>query len=245
MKLNNTKIISIKYGDQVLNVKLKQSNKRKTVAIKILPSKEITVNAPQIMSFSRIESLIIEKFSWIQNKLKQIDRTNSKQSKAEFKSGEIHYFLGEKYNLVIQQAENNQVILTEGKITIETTDPTNGLSSKHILDNWYWEQAKCVLKKRFEKLFTIFNIYNLKQPILTIERSKSRWGQCIGTHHIKLNKQLIRTPIKCIDYVIMHELCHLIEPNHSKKFYALLEKYIPNWKSQKKELTKYQAFTIN
>lgn len=134
--------------------------------------------------------------------------------------------MGNKYDLVIINGFKN-VKIKDNKIFI---------SSKELLDKWYLNEAKAIFLARFNYLLTIFN-ENVPSINLKIRKMKTRWGVCNRKNNtITLNLELIKKDIELIDYVIIHELCHFIYPNHSKQFWSLVESYIPKYKSLRKKL---------
>ena len=119
----------------------------------------------------------------------------------------------------------NQILLYGRYETTEQIQP--------VLEKWYQEKAAACIPKRiayYEKLIGV------KCTKLSLRNAKTRWGSCSSERHIMINWKLIMAPVEVLDYVICHELCHILQMNHSKKFWALVEKYMPDWKEKKEWL---------
>ena len=145
------------------------------------------------------------------------------------KSEEIFSYLGKKYDIVYLNSK--EVILGENKLLI---------SRDYDINKWLLKQANIVFKEELDKVYNIFPV-NIPYPTLTIRSMKTRWGVCnVRTKRVTLNLELIKKDIKYLDYVIAHELSHLVYPNHSKDFWALVERVIPNYKLLRKEMRNYE-----
>ncbi len=234
MKLHSTD--SIKYGSKTITYKLYLTNRTKTVGITISPQQEVIVKSPSNADINKVKEFVKKKAPWIISKLTFFDNLDIKPTTRQFLSGESHYYLGKQYRLKVIKADKDNVVLKRNQIVVETRNPGNELFTKHIMSMWYWHKAQEVFDEKIEKLFATFNQYKLKTPTYIIAKMKSKWGQCDSKGKIKLNKELIKMPSGCIDYVITHEFCHLKEHNHSDKFYALLNKHLPTWKKWKERL---------
>lgn len=234
MKLHSTD--SVKYGTKILTYKIYLTKRIKTVGITINPQQEIIVKSPVNADLGKVKEFVKKKASWIISKITYFDRLDIKPTKRQYLSGESHYYLGKQYKLKVVMADKDNVILNRNQIIVETRNPDNELFTKHIMNRWYLHKAKEVFDDRVTRLFKEFNHYKLKQPTYVISKMSSRWGQCDNRGKIKLNRELIKMPSGCIDYVIIHEFCHLIEHNHSAKYYALLNKHLPTWKKWKVRL---------
>ncbi len=106
----------------------------------------------------------------------------------------------------------------------------------NLMEQWYLSHADAIYAKQLETCFKSFGKHAIEKPDLRIRFLKTKWGNCSKSGTLTLNSELIKTPKRCIQYVITHELCHLIEPNHSPKFYALLDNVLPDWPKLKEQL---------
>lgn len=208
-----------------------ERSKRKTLSLSVLKNGSVVVKAPISMSDSVIERFVEEKQSWIKDKLLIVSKNISKFDDV------IHYkrFLlyGNKYKILITdvkriETSENFEILVPRKI-----EPDKVLKS---VKQWYKKVAKEVLS---ERLAFIEERIRLKSSALKISDSKGRWGSCSNKGVICLNFRVLMLPPQIIDYVIVHELCHLVELNHSKNFWKLVETFLPKAQQLKKAIKEY------
>ncbi len=121
-------------------------------------------------------------------------------------------------------------------VTIANRDENEKV--KMLLDNWYQERAKKYFQQKLVQSFEKFRRYEINLPVIRLRRMPKRWGTCIAKGVVHLNPDLIKFPAICVEYVIIHELCHLIEANHNRNFYQLLQRIMPDWEEKKIRLEK-------
>jgi hypothetical protein len=207
------------------NVTVIRSPRRKTMALQI-KNGEVIVRLPSFASIKTAEKFVHAKSAWVQQKLAAQPSSPIEKS---YTNGELFYFLGEQYPLKL--IENNQATLisfTDNQIQLHGR--LNRLSSKGIkqkLTDWYKQQANVYLQKRTSELA---QQTGLTPKSVEIKTYKARWGSCRITDEIQLNWKLIMAPPAVIDYVIIHELCHLKHHNHSMQFWRLVEKFEPEYR---------------
>ena len=164
----------------------------------------------------------------IENNKTSISRMITRQEKKQQSEKEFTY-LGKKYNLVLINSKE----ITLGLETILY----NNLETLH---KWLVKQANSIFLEELNKMYNIFPV-NIPYPSLTIRQMKTRWGVCnTKTKRVTLNLELIKKDLKYLDYVIVHELAHLVYPNHQHEFWSLVGQVIPNYKSLRKELNNYE-----
>ena len=214
--------------------------KVKNINLRIKPNMEVYISVPMNLHCDYIENFIRSKESWIKSVLKKVEDVKEKQKGFEYKTGEIHKFLGKEYNLTVKTGNFNSVNLVnnEKKLNIILTVNENILENidekKKIMEKWYFENAKKLFPQFMEKWLKILDEHVEK---VAIKPMKTRWGSCnYVKKYITLNTELIkRTPFE-IEYVVLHELTHLKYPNHGKGFYNYVERYMPNYKIAEKML---------
>lgn len=227
----------IQYGHTTIEYSL-VFDERKTLGIKVYPDKSVQVIAPFETQKDKIKDKILSKAAWIVRQQDFFMSFHPRTPARKYISGETHLYLGKQYRLKVVQSEKTAVKLQGGNIFVHTKDTKNTKQIEKQLKAWYKEKAE----KHFEEL------YKKSQPIakaiyhgetkLKYRWMDKRWGSCHKDGSILLNLELIKAPKKCIEYVIVHELCHLVHLNHSKAFFDLLEKHAPNWRKTKNELEK-------
>ena len=136
----------------------------------------------------------------------------------------------------LHEDQSESVKLTGGYINVYTKDLLNKIGIQELLKQWYTEKAEQHFNLMFNELKPISKAFYELEPQLSYRWMKKRWGSCDKNGKIHLNLELIKTPKKCIEYVMVHELCHLKYLNHSNAFYTLLEKLYPDWKPTKDRL---------
>ena len=225
----------IQYGNTLINYNLEFAE-RKTLGIKVYPDKSVNVYAPQESSIEKVREKVKKKASWI---IKQQDfflSFHPLTPARKFISGETHLYLGRQYRLKLHESKEQSVKLAGGYINIYAKDINDKKAIQKLLKSWYKQKAEQYFNKLFEELKPISKGFYDSEPTLTFRWMQKRWGSCDKNGKIHLNLELIKAPKKCIEYVIVHELCHLKYLNHSNAFYGLLEKVYPDWRATKDRL---------
>lgn len=211
----------------LINYKLIRKN-RKTISIKVTDKGEVIVSSPLWLSDEKISQIVKDKASWIISKLEVMKAMNERDSL----SLESLKFLGQEYKLNIYQSSNSTVKVIFNKKEFQVFIPKFIVDNKEkyiieALDKWYRIQARTILETKTsyyaEKL-------NVKPKRIAIKDQKTKWGSCSSKGNINYNYRIIMAPNSIINYLVVHELCHLIELNHSLKFWELVESILPDYK---------------
>ena len=226
-----------KYGNSEINVCVEFS-KRKHLSLIVYPDLRVIARVPLKSKKEKIESIIQKKLRWIIKKIDYFENLEPIFPSSEFISGETHYFLGKPYQLKIQPSEKAEIEIIDDFIEIKLPFPDNKQKIEKMLMEWYKKQAKELLYQRIEKYLPAFLEIGAANPEVKFRKMKSRWGSCSHKNIVTLNTELIKAPYYCSDYVVVHELCHLIHLSHCRKFYSLLQNKMPDWKIRKKQLEK-------
>ena len=208
-----------------------QRSRRRSVAAKIRRDGVIEVKAPLLYRESDMLAFLNQHKRWIFNHYDRLQNIDNQQKK--FVSGEIHYYLGEQYELKIVVSNKNSVCIEDKLLIVNVKAPE--LAEGQII-RWYKNRAKVVFGELLPPIIEKFKKYNVEPAKITIRDMRSRWGSCSRRGNISLNLQLIKLNENCIRQVMIHEMCHLIYFNHQAGFYALMEEMMPDWKQWKKEL---------
>ena len=204
---------------------------RRSLSLSISKNGELVVRAPRKLSMQYILTFINEKEKGINQKRKEI--VDCSVSNKQYLNYEYFLFCGKRYKRV-EQRGLKKIELTENEFVV----PVCGDESKLLIlvANWYIAQSKDILKSRVEYFASLMQLdYNK----IVIMNNKRRWGACSQNGVLKFNFRLSMLPHKVIDYIVIHELTHLIEFNHSLNFYKIIESIMPDYKKQKEELKKY------
>ncbi|MEG2758577.1 MAG: SprT family zinc-dependent metalloprotease, partial [Rikenellaceae bacterium] len=203
---------------------------RRTITIRLEPGdSRIFIKAPVGMSENEILLMVAKKQRWIKKRLSDIkDRETHRRN---FTDGSTHLLLGEPFTLKVEEGKNN--ISFENEILTITTPKTDPTNVEKQLYKWYAQQTKELFPKILAPLMRAFmSRHDIIPTKIEYKRVKSYWGQCVGKSYIRLNIELVRARQSTIEMIFLHELCHLVQPNHSKRFYALLDSHCPKWKDE-------------
>ena len=197
----------------------------KNINLKVNIDKKVTLSIPMKMPLDKAKDFVKKKANWIKKQQDFYDTFAEQKENITFEDGETVYLLGKQYKMKIISDNHNSVIINNKYIEIH-------IKEKYI-DN------KNYIKKVYEKWLKQYALkkYGIKIPTIEIRQMKTRWGSCIpACNKVIFNLNLIKTPICCIEYVVLHELSHFKHQNHSKNFYNFITIFMPDWKERKKIL---------
>lgn len=211
-------------------VEVKRTNRKKSASIS-LQRDTVRISVPRFIPDTAIRELIIKRTPWIKKKLREYSlRKTIKPTK--YISGEILPYLGRNYQLEVINGTDNSVKLIGGCLvaTIDRNKSNTKNSPKVLLENWYKIKAEKKLTEKTDYFSKLIGVY---PKSLTVKNYKSRWGSCSIKGDLSYNWRIILAPNHILDYVVVHELCHLLEHNHSKKYWQHVEDYFPEWKNSR------------
>lgn len=211
---------------------------RKTLGIKVYPDQSVQVIAPVETSIDKVKEKVKRKAAWILRQKDFFIGFHPKTPARKYVSGETHLYLGKRYRLKLIESKTNEVKLLGGYIKIFTRNKEDKEKVKKQLKAWYEDKANNHLSEIVENYQTLAKELSEKEISLKFQWLNKRWGSCSKSAQIRLNYELIKAPKRCIEYVVVHEICHLAHHNHSKAFYELLEIHYPNWRKTKDYLEK-------
>lgn len=230
---------SVQYGSKTIDFKIKRAV-RKTLAIEVHPDSSVQLIAPENSTVEELKNKVLHRGKWIVKQQAYFETFLPATPKREYVSGESHYYLGRRYMLKVKQGDDNSVKLKAGEIIV-TLKHSEHEKVKEVLAAWYYTHAK----RKFESVMALavekFSAEKIENQPIVIKRMNRRWGSCTPEGKIILNPELIKANAKCIEYVITHELCHLIIASHNKEFYKLLSEKMPDWEKWKMKLEKLLA----
>jgi predicted metal-dependent hydrolase len=219
--------------------KIKYS-RRRSIGIIVTPDDGVIVRAPWRTPSNLIEKFVREKSVWINKHLEnysEMVRLNH-YSPAEKKSILLR---GREYRLIVAGADRNLITVGDEEITVHIKSPDDPLSVSKLLDTWYKRLALKHIISTLEEIFVRYNAYGFAPTGVSVRVMKRRWGSCSSKGKITINSELVKLDDQYLEYVILHELCHLRHHNHSQAYYKLLSEVYPNWKETRNELRKYIA----
>jgi len=214
-------------------------SRRRSISIIVRPDKSVTVRAPLKTPVKYIEKFVQSKSPWIRKHMNREPGIRLTDQNKKFIDGDIFLFLGKEFKLRIFTTNDTFVSLNKDHIEVGHKDPSNSKITRFLISRWYVHKAKEILNLRLNENLEKFKEYSFKPSGLTIRQLKSRWGSCSSKGRITLNSELIKLDTRIIDYVIIHELCHLKFHNHGQDFHILMGALVPDYKSIRRELRKY------
>ncbi len=224
----------INYGSKSIEYKLSFAA-RKTLGIKVFPDGLVKVVAPNDTNLIDINKKVKSKANWILKQQAFFYSYKPNTPERKYVSGETHLYLGRQYKLQIIEDTINEIKISKGAMMMKTKKNNPEYLAKK-LNEWYKEKAIFHFEELLNRSLEKFNKYKLEKPVLEIRLMQKRWGSCTKSGKITLNTELIKAPKGSIEYVVIHELCHLIHHNHNKDFYDLQNSIYPNWDKWKEKL---------
>lgn len=226
---------SIQYGTQEIFFELHRAV-RKTLAIEVHPDGLVHIIAPEESLIEDINLKVEKRAGWIIKQQQYFEQFLPRTPERQYVSGETHYYLGKSYLLKVSLGNVNQVKLKAGKLEVTCKGTIKQEVVKKLLAQWYYKHAEKKFNVLALEAYSKFKEYSFKMPKLEIRRMSKRWGSCNTIDKIIINPEIIKASSKCIEYVLIHEMCHLVTPNHNKKFYNTLTEVMPTWKEWKHKL---------
>lgn len=214
-------------------------SRRRTIGISILPDASVIVRVPYHTPLKTINRIIQEKSPWIIKHRDSYQRKEKRKLNSSLIAGEKQLFRGKECVLHIFQSKKPVVRFYENTIEIGVEKVDDQLSIRRLLYTGYKTEASVIYPEMLNKALKIHENQMFKPIGLIIRTMKSRWGSCSRKGMITLSTELIKLPDIYIEYVIIHELCHLKHHNHGKEYYNLLSELFPDWKKVRKDLRQY------
>ena len=211
-------------------------DRKRTASIQVSPANEVSIIIPKDLPDDKVKSLIRRKTPWILSKIKFNQEVKYPHKPKEFVSGEAFQYLGRNYRLKVITGGKEGVELKNGRLNVRISQgnsDSNDEKLKSLLMDWYIRNAERKLKERIlrfaDRIGVTFNGIRIKSL-------KQRWGSCTKDGGVVFNWKIIIAPIAVVDYVVAHELCHMRYHDHSKEFWALMQRVMPDYREKKEWL---------
>jgi len=222
-------MVQIELGNIIIEVEYKDI---KNIHLSVYPPKgAVKISAPQRMDLDTIRVYAISKLQWIKKQQRKF-KEQKRETKREYLTKESHYFKGKRYLLkVFIRNAKPEVILKHNQIDLYVR-PNSSLEKKEeIMDEWYRKELKSYALPLINKWETKIGV---KSSQFRIRKMRTRWGSCnCNTKSILLNLELTKKPVGCLEYIIVHELVHLLERSHNTEFVKYMDKFMPKWRFYK------------
>ncbi|MBC2606083.1 M48 family metallopeptidase [Pelagicoccus albus] len=228
---------SLRYGKEFIRFQRVSSNSKKAKAtIKVHPDGTVFAHANDAASDSEVLDAVRKKARWIAKQRRYFAELEHGIRTRKFVSGESHFYLGRRYLLkvFVDREKSPKVRFYRGKIEV-FVDEKSSEKVAGLLQNWYRERARIVLSDCLDEM-TKRALWVRRTPSLRLRKMSKQWGNCSPNGVLTLNENLVKAPRECIEYVVLHELAHHAEHNHSKRFYRLLDQALPDWRASKTRL---------
>ena len=225
---------NIQLGDICIEVEQKEI---KNLHLSVYPPKgKVRIAAPSKMNLDTIRIYAISKLSWIKKQQAKI-QNQKREAPREYLTKESHYYFGKRYLLKVIELDTVPTVnLAHKTIELYVRPGSNAKKHQEVLDTWYREQLR---RAASELLIKWENKMDVKVSELGIKKMKTKWGTCNEpAKRIWLNFELVKKPLECIEYIVVHEMVHFKERNHNNKFISYMNYFLPEWKQLKAELNR-------
>ncbi len=228
---------TIRYGEETIayQVRRQAARSKASISIHVEPDGRVLVDAPQSAGAEAIRHAVAARARWISKHLSDIRQRLHHVLPRSYVSGESHWYLGRRYTLKMVTADmGSDARLKGGHIEIGTAGNDADVA-RQALGQWYRERTRKLVDQRLAVLVSELS-WVKSAPSVRLRLMNRQWGSCSPAGLITLHALLSKAPRECVDYVLLHEMCHLREHNHSKKFYRLLDRHMPDWQRVKTRL---------
>lgn len=220
------------YGERRIPYRLEFTD-RKRLRITVRPDLSVLASAPAQKSEEEVRQAVRTKASWILKQLALFEQFHPLPMPHQFISGETFVYLGRQYRLKVEAGPTTPAKLRGRYLHVSVNDKSDSRAVEEALDAWYRCRANEIFHRYLMTCMEVAGRHGISHPQITIREMRTRWGSCSAGGLLTLNLKLIHAPVHCIEYVIMHELCHLAHHNHSPRFYRLLTRCMPDWEKRR------------
>ncbi|MBU6122936.1 M48 family metallopeptidase [Hymenobacter siberiensis] len=210
---------------------------RRTIGFAVRPDGSVHISAPAGTSPEWVAQQVLKKADWILKHQETFASRPAPTPTRHFEAGSTHYYQGRAYQLRFAEARRPTVTLAGDELLMATPAPLTPAQAEALLHAWYARQAGPLFAESLLRVWPRFAEFNLTRPILSVRQMRTRWGSCTpSAARIRLSPELVHARPECLDYVLLHECCHLLVGDHSKAFYDLQTRLLPDWERWKAEL---------
>lgn len=217
---------TINLGDLIIDVVKKDI---KNVHLSVYPPQgHVRISAPLHMNLDTIRVFAVSKLAWIRQQQKKLQE-QERETPREYIDRESHYVWGKRYLLKpVEQNTTPKIELKHGTMLLSVRPALDAAKKQMIMDEWYRGEIKKTAPAVIEKWTALLGV---KVEKFYVRRMKTKWGGCNPqAHSIRLNSDLAKKPRRCLEYIIVHELVHMLEPRHNRRFLGLMDRFMPQWR---------------
>lgn len=200
------------------------------------PNGRVKIAAPLRMDLETIRIFAISKLGWIKRQQTKL-RNQEREAPREFISRESHYYLGKRYLLkVVEHDTKPSVMIQHDKLILQVKPATTTAQRQILLQEWYREQLKALVPNYIAKWEKVMGV---EVSAFGIKKMRTKWGTCnTEAQRIWINLELAKKPLECLEYIVVHEMVHLLERSHNARFIAYMNQFLPQWRNLKEELNR-------
>jgi predicted metal-dependent hydrolase len=227
-------VTQIELGDIAVEVVLKDI---KNVHLSVLPpSGRVRISAPARMSLDTIRAFAVSKLDWIKKQQARL-QAQERETRREYLDRESHFVWGKRYLLkVVEEERAPSVLLEHGHMLLTVRPRADEAKRRTVAEDWYREQLKNAIPTLLAKWEPLIGV---RVERFFAQRMKTKWGSCNPrARSIRLNTDLAKKPRECLEYVVVHEMIHILEPTHNARFVALMDRAMPQWRAYKEQLNR-------
>lgn len=225
---------TLTYGRDTIRYEVRFLASRQTLAIEVHPDSRVLVRAPIDCPEATIAARVQKRAGWISRQLAEFERYRPRTPARQYINGESHLYLGRQYRLKLVPGDVASVKLTRGQLRVTLPGEPEPERVKAVLHRWYLDRARAVFTEVLDA--SLLHFKGVASPRLIVRAMQSRWGSLSRAGSMTLNVNLVRAPRPCIEYVVIHELCHTKHRDHDARFFRLLGQVMPDWEQRKQRL---------
>ena len=235
MSKPRSRALSITYGEETIPVQVRFTDTAR-FTVTVDPDLTVKVNAPKSASEEEVTRRLGERAQWISRQRAYFEQFKPERAAQRYASGASFWYLGRQYRLKTTEGRGSLKLVGQ-YLHVPAADES---ACERKVKAWYRDRAQTHFAARLDHCFALTKpILKVEKPPLVVRLMLRRWGSCTATGTVILNTELVRAPLHCIDYVIVHELCHVKDHSHGKSFYQLLAACLPDWESRKARLESF------
>lgn len=218
----------------------------KNLNLRIHKDCRVYVSASPDISVEKVDDFVASKGRYICSAQKKFcEMAQFATQPKQYVGGETFYLLGRGLRLKVEQSDKDDISADGVYLLLKVRNPQDSMKKEKIVTKYMDRQCQMIFEDIVRETYPVFQKYGVLMPKLRIRNMETRWGSCLAQKGIiTLNKRLVEAPRNCIEYVVMHEFCHLIHPNHSRHFYDFLTMLMPDWKQRKTILDQSAVFWL-
>jgi hypothetical protein len=227
---------TVHYRNQPLSYTL-VFRSRRTIGFAVRPDGSVHISAPAGTSPEWVAQQVLKKADWILKHLATFASRPAPAPTLRYEPGSLHFYQGQPYSLRFTEGPRVGLTLGDDELVVASPTPLAEAQTEALLQAWYARQAGPLFADSLTRVWPRFAEFKLSRPTLSVRQMRTRWGSCTPrTARIRLSPELVRARPECLDYVLLHECCHLLVGDHSKAFYDLQKRLMPDWEHWKAEL---------